>query len=130
MASVSCYTFRPTSRPRSAGSASTAGTASNSDRLIPDLVDRWETKLDVTVPKWTIRRMKTKWGSCNRETHHLWFNVELAKSHPDCLEYIVVHEMAHYFERNHGERFTKLLDSQLPDWRTRRPSTQWSSVGS
>jgi len=87
---------------------------------IPDLIARWEAKLEVSVPKWTIRRMKTKWGSCNRETRHIWFNVELAKKHPDCLEYIVVHEMAHYFERNHGDRFTKLMDKYLPDWRGRR----------
>lgn len=67
-----------------------------------------------------IRSMKTNWGSCNRETRHLWFNVELAKKHPDCLEYIVAHEMTHYFERNHGGRFTKLMDTYLPDWRSRR----------
>jgi predicted metal-dependent hydrolase len=87
---------------------------------LPALITKWEQRLDVSVPKWTIRRMKTKWGSCNRESRHLWFNVELAKKHPDCLEYIVVHEMTHYFERNHGERFTKLMDSHLPDWRSRR----------
>ncbi|MBN8868271.1 MAG: M48 family metallopeptidase [Solirubrobacterales bacterium] len=89
-------------------------------QAIPALIAEWETKLDVTVPKWTIRRMKTKWGSCNRETRHLWFNLELAKKHPNCLEYIVVHEMTHYFERSHTERFTKLMDKQLPDWRSRR----------
>lgn len=87
---------------------------------LPDLITTWEGKLGVTVPKWSIRRMKTKWGSCNRETRHIWFNVELAKKHPDCLEYIVVHEMTHYFERNHGERFTTLMDQHLPDWRSRR----------
>lgn len=87
---------------------------------IPDLIAKWEQTLDVTVPKWTIRRMKTKWGSCNRETRHIWFNAELAKKHPGCLEYIVVHEMTHYFERNHGERFTSLMDQHLPDWRSRR----------
>lgn len=87
---------------------------------LPALIAKWEQRLDVSVPKWTIRRMKTKWGSCNRESRHLWFNVELAKKHPDCLEYIVIHEMTHYFERNHGERFTKLMDGHLPDWRSRR----------
>jgi predicted metal-dependent hydrolase len=87
---------------------------------LPPLISKWERELDVTVPKWTIRRMKTKWGSCNRETRHIWFNVELAKKHPDCLEYIVVHELAHYFERHHGERFTTLMDGFLPDWRHRR----------
>lgn len=87
---------------------------------LPAIVAAWEQKLDVSVPKWTIRRMKTKWGSCNRETQHLWFNLELAKKHPDCLEYIVAHEMTHYYERNHGDRFTKLMDKHLPDWRVRR----------
>ena len=87
---------------------------------LPDLITTWEDKLGVAVPKWSIRRMKTKWGSCNRETRHIWFNVELAKKHPDCLEYIVVHEMTHYFERNHGERFTALMGHHLPDWQVRR----------
>src|SRR5699024_4721928 len=77
---------------------------------IPSVIASWEQTLEVSVPKWTIRRMKTKWGSCNRETRHLWFNVELAKKHPDCLEYMVVHEMVHYFERSHGERFAILMD--------------------
>lgn len=96
--------------------------------VLPDLIARWEATLEVSVPKWTIRRMKTKWGSCNRETRHIWFNVELAKKHPDCLEYIVVHEMAHYFERNHGERFTKLMDSLMPDWRSRRDQLNGSPL--
>jgi hypothetical protein len=96
---------------------------------LPDLIAGWETKLEVSVPRWTIRRMKTKWGSCNRETRHLWFNVELAKKHPDCLDYIVLHEMTHYFERNHGERFTKLMDRHMPDWRTRRDVLNKAPLG-
>ncbi|MFJ3394920.1 M48 family metallopeptidase [Leifsonia aquatica] len=87
---------------------------------IPELISKWEQRLGVTVPKWTIRKMKTKWGSCNRDSRALWFNVELAKKHPDCLEYIVVHELTHYFEGNHGARFTALMDRNLPDWRLRR----------
>ena len=87
---------------------------------IPGLISVWESKLDTRVPDWSIRRMRTKWGTCNRETRRLTFNVELAKKHPDCLDYIIVHEMMHYFERNHGERFTKLMDDTMPDWRTRR----------
>lgn len=89
-------------------------------RALPPLIARWEAKLGVTVPRWGIRRMKTMWGSCNRETHHIWFNVELAKKHPDCLEFIVVHEMVHYREHTHGERFIALMDRFLPDWRRRR----------
>jgi len=103
--------------------------------VIPDLIATWEPIIGRTVPAWTIRRMKTKWGSCNRETGHLWFNVELAKKHPDCLEYVIVHEMTHLLERNHTERFTVLMDKYLPDWRGRRDqlngaplrSEEWAS---
>lgn len=87
---------------------------------VPELIARWEAVLGVSVTRWSIRRMKTKWGSCNRESGHIWLNVELAKKHPDSLEYIVLHEMTHYAERGHGERFTKLMDARMPDWRTRR----------
>lgn len=87
---------------------------------IPAVIAKWEPRMCVTVPKWSIRQMKTKWGSCNRETGHIWFNVELAKKHPDNLEYLAVHEMTHLIERNHGERFTKLMDNNMPDWRARR----------
>lgn len=89
-------------------------------RELSPLIAKWEKELGVEVPKWTIRRMKTKWGSCNRETRHIWFNLELAKKDPKSIEYIVVHEMTHYFERNHGAKFAALMDRHLPDWQTRQ----------
>jgi predicted metal-dependent hydrolase len=87
---------------------------------VPALIATWGPVINVSVPRWSIRRMKTKWGSCNRESGHIWFNVELAKKHPDSLEYIVVHEMTHRLERSHGERFTNLMDGFMADWRQRR----------
>lgn len=99
-------------------------------RAIPDLLAKWESKLNLTVPKWSIRRMKTKWGSCNRETGHIWFNVELAKKHPENLEYIAVHEMTHLIERGHGERFIKLMDNNMPQWRGRRDKLNASPLAS
>ncbi len=87
---------------------------------VPGLIERWEPIIGKRVPRWTIRRMKTKWGSCNRETGHILLNLELAKKHPLCLEYVVVHEMTHLLERGHGERFIALMDGFLPDWRSRR----------
>lgn len=90
------------------------------NRAIPPLIDKWQTRLGVTVTRWSVRRMKTKWGSCNRETGHLWFNLELAKKHPDCLEYLVVHEMMHLIERNHTRRFTELMTKHMPSWEARR----------
>lgn len=88
--------------------------------VLPCLVVEWESKIGVKVARWTIRRMKTKWGSCNPTTGHVLLNVELAKKHPDSLEYIVVHEMVHILERGHGKRFKALMDSFIPDWRARR----------
>lgn len=87
---------------------------------IPGLVQKWEPVIGRPVTRWSIRRMKTKWGSCNRESGHIWFNLELAGKHPELLEYILVHEMTHLIERGHGERFTQLMDDFLPDWRARR----------
>ncbi|GGV24506.1 M48 family metallopeptidase [Paenarthrobacter nicotinovorans] len=89
-------------------------------REIPELIAKWQPVIGRDVAKWTVRRMKTKWGSCNRESAHVWFNIELAKKHPHCLEYIAVHEMMHLIERHHNERFTELMDQHLPDWRARR----------
>lgn len=88
--------------------------------VVAPMISKWECIIGVSVPLWSVRRMKTKWGSCNRETRRIWFNVELAKKHPECLEYIVVHEMTHYLERNHGDRFAQLMDGFMPDWRARR----------
>lgn len=88
--------------------------------VLPALIVKWESILGVSVPRWSIRRMKTKWGSCNRKTGHIWFNVELAKKHPHCVEYIVMHEMTHLVERNHGERFKALISEVMPQWRRHR----------
>jgi predicted metal-dependent hydrolase len=89
-------------------------------QVIPSVITKWEPRIRATVPKWSIRRMKTKWGSCNPETGHIWFNVELAKKHPDSLEYLALHEMTHLLERGHGERFGNLMDKNMPDWKARR----------
>lgn len=96
---------------------------------IPPLIAKWEPKIGVSISKWSVRRMKTKWGSCNRETASLWFNVELAKKHPAGLEYLVVHEMAHLVERGHGDRFVQLMDGFLPDWRQRRDQLNGEPLG-
>lgn len=89
-------------------------------RAAAPLIARWEKEIGERVTFWGIKRMKTKWGSCNRETARIWLNLELAKKDPACLEYVIVHEMAHLLERGHGKRFTSLMDCLLPNWRARR----------
>jgi predicted metal-dependent hydrolase len=87
---------------------------------IPDLVKRWEPVIGREVKGWTVRRMKTKWGSCTPNSGRISLNLELAKKHPSCLEYILVHEMTHLHERKHGDRFTALMDDYVPNWRAMR----------
>ena len=97
-------------------------------QAIPPLISRWESVVGCAVAHWGIRRMKTKWGSCIPESNRIWLNLELAKKHPQCLEYVVVHELAHFREDNHGECFTKLMDSLMPDWRSRRDTLNASPL--
>jgi predicted metal-dependent hydrolase len=81
------------------------------------LIERWAQVMDIPLPLWGIKRMKTKWGACNIRARRVWLNLELIKKPPQCIEYIVVHELVHFVERHHNERFARLMDSLLPQWR-------------
>lgn len=76
--------------------------------------------MNLTVDTFSIRKMKTKWGSCNDEKSTLNFNIELIKKPIECIEYIVVHELVHLIERNHNKNFIILMDRYLPNWRTQK----------
>ncbi|WP_373416633.1 M48 family metallopeptidase [Psychrobacter sp. BF1] len=86
----------------------------------PDLIHKWSEQVDVTTSSWQVQKMKTKWGSCNIEEGRILLNLELAKKPLPCLEYIIVHELLHFRERQHNNRFKALLDTHMPDWRSRR----------
>lgn len=62
---------------------------------IPPLLAKWETKIGVTVTEVRVKRMKTRWGSCNAAARRIWLNLESAKKPFSCLEYIFVHELVH-----------------------------------
>jgi predicted metal-dependent hydrolase len=87
---------------------------------VPDLIAKWEPRMGVKVARFFVQRMKTKWGSCNPGSRSIRLNTDLAKKPCDCLEYIVVHEMAHLLVRRHDDRFAALLDECLPNWRQLR----------
>ena len=88
--------------------------------LIPGLLEKWQPVLGVAVAAWGVKAMKTKWGSCNAAARRVWFNLELSKKPVQCIEYIVVHELAHLVERRHDARFVALMDARLPGWRQAR----------
>ena len=81
------------------------------------LIAKWEAALGVKLEKVFVQKMKTLWGSCNARRHTVRLNSELAKKPRECLEYIVVHELAHLLERSHGPRFVALMDRHRPNWR-------------
>ena len=88
--------------------------------VLPELIEKWEKKLNVNVAAYGIKKMKTKWGSCNREAKRIWLNLELAKKPQECLEYVVVHEMVHLLERKHNDVFMAYMNEYLPKWRSYR----------
>ena len=87
---------------------------------IPELLDKWQPKIGKYAQDWSVKKMKTKWGSCNIEQRRIWLNLELAKKPPECLEYILVHELVHLHERDHNARFKALLEKYLPNWQSRK----------
>ena len=87
---------------------------------IPVLIEKWEPQIGVTVVDWRVKKMKTRWGSCNAHAGRIWLNLELAKKPPTCLEYIIVHEMIHLLEQHHNEYFQTNMDCFMPEWRTCR----------
>lgn len=98
-------------------------------KVVADLLSQWQPLLGVQVAHCGIKKMKTKWGSCNVSARRIWLNLELAKKPVQCIEYIVVHELVHLLERNHTERFAALMDRHLPDWRMRREVLNSAPLG-
>ena len=83
-------------------------------RQLQRLIDKWEPVMGVKSAGFTIKKMKTRWGSCNVKSHHLNFNLLLAKVPPECAEYVVVHELTHLLEPSHNARFWSLMEYYLP----------------
>lgn len=87
---------------------------------VPALIAAWEPIMGVRAGKVAYRNMTSRWGSCQPSTGRICINVRLALYPPECLEYVVVHELCHLLERGHGPRFHQLMDTFMPDWKQRR----------
>ena len=86
----------------------------------PPLVEKWERILGVSMRELAFRNMKSRWGSCQPATGRVCINIRLALFPPECLEYVVVHELCHLLVSGHGPQFRALLDEHLPEWRKTR----------
>jgi hypothetical protein len=85
--------------------------------IVPEYIEKWNKLMKVKVEEFAIKRMKTRWGTCNEKAKRIWLNLELAKKPLHCIEYIIVHEMVHFLERKHNEVFIAYMDKFLPKWR-------------
>ena len=90
------------------------------EMIIPPLISKWESIMNVSVRRFSIRRMKTRWGSCTPKSRCIRFNLELVKRAPECIEYIVVHELVHLLEASHNNKFKSLMDRFYPNWKLYR----------
>lgn len=86
---------------------------------IPALLKHWQPQVGKDVCEFRIKKMKTRWGTCNINARRVWLNLELIKKEEKCLEYILVHEMVHLLEAGHTDTFYAHLDRLMPDWRSR-----------
>ena len=96
---------------------------------LPELVAKWEQIIAVQVSGYGIKRMKTRWGTCNPSVKRIWLNLELIKKPVHCLEYIIVHELVHLLEKHHNDRFKGLMDQYLPLWRQYREELNRQPLG-
>ncbi|MDR3052051.1 MAG: M48 family metallopeptidase [Oscillospiraceae bacterium] len=78
---------------------------------------QWEGITGLRCAEWRIKNMKTRWGSCNTRARRIWLNLQLVKRPPECLAYVILHELIHLVEHNHGPRFYAQVARYMPDWR-------------
>jgi predicted metal-dependent hydrolase len=81
------------------------------------LLPKWEKKTGLKCTSWQTKYMTTRWGTCNIKTQKIWLNLQLAKKTPECLEYVILHELIHLVEKHHNERFISLMNNYMPTWR-------------
>lgn len=96
---------------------------------IPELLTRWQPIIGVQVADWGVKKMKTRWGSCNMRARRIWLNLELAKKPFACVEYVLVHELVHLLEPRHNARFHQLMDQFLPQGKTLKAWLKQESAG-
>ncbi len=97
--------------------------------VVPQHIAKQEKKMNIKVAEVSIRKMKTKWGTCNTKAKRIWLNTELAKKPIENIEYILTHEMVHLLERNHNEKFIAYMDKFSPKWKYLREELNRSALG-
>ena len=98
-------------------------------KIVPGYIAELEKKMNVQVAEYGIKKMKTKWGTCNVNARRIWLNLELAKKPVEYLEYILAHEMIHLIERQHNDKFIAYLNKFIPKWKHYKEELNRSALG-
>lgn len=86
-------------------------------KIIPEFIEKYEQKMQVKVAEFGVKKMTTRWGTCNPKDRRIWLSLALAKKPLGCLEMIITHEMTHLLERRHNKNFYGLMTKFMPDWK-------------
>lgn len=113
-------TVRKESSPKQRGSFVNEWYRSLLKQEVAKHLPKWEKTTGLYCSSWQSKYMTTKWGTCNPISKKIWLNVQLAKKPIECLEYVILHELAHLKVHNHGPEFTAILDQYMPYWRDHR----------
>lgn len=87
-------------------------------RAVPPVLAECEAVTGLHADEWHIKKMKTRWGTCNIQKKRIWLSLALVQYPPECLRMVLIHELTHLLEQSHNERFYRLMDSFNPDWRS------------
>lgn len=98
-------------------------------KIVPGYIAELEKKMNVKVAEYGIKKMKTKWGTCNANARRIWLNLELVKKSIEYIEYILMHEMIHLIERNHNDQFIAYLNKFIPKWKHYKEELNRSALG-
>jgi predicted metal-dependent hydrolase len=97
-------------------------------QAVPPLIAKWESIIGAKPQRFYVQRMKTQWGSCNPDTGNIRLNTHLATKRPECLSYVVAHEMVHLVVRQHNAKFVQLMDRCVANWRVVRQTLNESPL--
>ena len=86
-------------------------------KAIPPVLEKCEKVIGIKAEEWKVKNMRTKWGTCNIKAKRIWVNLQLTKKTPECLEYVIIHELVHLLEKNHNDIFISYMDKFCPNWR-------------
>lgn len=86
-------------------------------QAIPEMLKKCTNIVGKIPNECRVKNMKTRWGTCNVREKRIWLNLQLAKKSPECLEYVMIHELVHLYEREHNNRFRGYMDQFYPNWR-------------